>query len=51
MLDRVDAIAAAIQQRQVGKVTRADMFRQLLSDGVIRYETLILGKAVPKVDA
>jgi hypothetical protein len=50
MLDRIDAIAEVIQQRQVGKVTRADMFRQLLADGVIRYETSILGKASPKVD-
>lgn len=50
VLDRIDAIAEVVQKKQVGKVTRADMFRQLLADGVIRFETSLLGKAGPKVD-
>ncbi len=50
LLGRIDAIARVVQKKQVGNVTRADMLRQILADGVIRFETSLLGKAGPKVD-
>jgi hypothetical protein len=50
LLDRIDDIAKVIEGRQVGKVNRADVLREILADGVIRFENSLVGKAGPKVD-
>lgn len=50
MIERLDLVAAAIQKKQVGKVTRADILRLLVSDGLSRFEQQLLGLRPRKGD-
>ncbi len=47
-LDRLDAIAGAIQRKQREKVGRAEVIRLLLADALPRFETNLLGKGPSK---
>ena len=41
-IQRLDALAAALRKRQVGKVTRADVLRQIITGGIARMERQFL---------
>lgn len=47
-IQRLDAMAAALRKKQVGKVTRADVLRLIISTGLQRLERDVRGKERPR---